>query len=162
MNPKRPPFAAKPFLPVLLVLLLASCSRSDSARPVGADGWLAGDTEAKFATVAKHLRGNDLVMLEAAHRHQELKEAIRTENWLYATYQLEKIELIMQLGAERRPHRRPSYAKFFNQAFPPMKAALETGAVDEAVAAWKKFNHACWQCHVDERVAFIPVERLHR
>lgn len=151
-----------PVVFVMVVLMAAGCSRPDTATSVGTDGWLAGDTNAKLATVAKHLRGNDLVMLEAAHRHHEMREAIRAENWLYASYQLEKIELIMQLGAERRPHRQPSYRVFFDQAFPPMKAALKARDADGAAAAWMKFNYACRQCHVDERVAFIPVEKMYR
>lgn len=80
-----------------------SCSGRDPARRDDAGGWLIGDTHDKLDTVAMHLRGNDVVMLEVELRHRELLTAVEVRNWRYAEYQLAEMELVMQLGIERTP-----------------------------------------------------------
>lgn len=149
------------FLITIVLLLPTACSRPKGDAPVGADGWLRGDIEAKFATVSKHLRGNDVVMWEVAHRHQLLLAAIEAQNWRYAGYQLEKMELTMQLGAERRSFRRASYQEFFRTAMPTMKEALANQEPAESRKAYQRLTLACAICHENEGVAFIPVTSLH-
>ncbi len=46
-------------------ILLSSCSKQiDANTPAGRDGWLNGSAREKLDTVAKHLCGNDVVMIE--------------------------------------------------------------------------------------------------
>lgn len=146
----------RPLIAVVL-LLTAGCDQRETARSVGTNGWLQGDATAKFDAVARHLRGNDVVMLEVAHRHMELQAAIEGRNWPYAEYQLEKIELAMQLGAERRPMRRKSFDWFFRTALPPMKQSLAEQDVASAKTAYLAFTKSCVICHKMEQVVFIPV-----
>ncbi|MBI2498401.1 MAG: hypothetical protein HYV75_10980 [Opitutae bacterium] len=146
----------RPLIAVIL-LLTAGCGRRETARSVGTGGWLQGDATAKFEVVARHLRGNDAVMWEVAHRHDELLAAIEDRNWPYAEYQLEKIGLVMQLGAERRPMRRKSFDWFFRTALPPMKQGLARQEVAVAKTAYLAFTKSCVNCHQMEQVAFIPV-----
>jgi SAM-dependent methyltransferase len=144
-------------LGMLLFVLSCGAVVTDADRPRGVDGWLVGDTGTKLDTVAKHLRGNDVVMLEVELRHRELLAAIEAANWKYADYQLTKIELVMRLGGERRPARKPSYDLFFQAALSPMRQALETRDVPAATAAYDAMTAGCVTCHGMENVGFMPV-----
>jgi hypothetical protein len=73
----------KVWLSVLILLL--GCSGEDKGRPT----WLRGDTDARFATVEKHLRGFDATMVEVGYRYVELYWAGRDANWSYADYQID-------------------------------------------------------------------------
>lgn len=141
----------------VVLLLTAGCGQKETTRSVGPDAWLQGDATAKFDTVARHLRGNDVVMVEVAHRHQELLVAIEGRNWPYAEYQLGKIELAMQHGAERRPKRKKSFDWFFRTALPPMRQSLAEQDVAGAQTAYLAFTKSCVTCHKLEQVEFIPV-----
>lgn len=140
---------------MFLILLLTSCRQEDK-RPVGKQGWLRGTQREKFETIARHLRGNDVVMWEVRRRHIELYHAILQKNQAYALYQLDKIVLAMKMGAVRRPKRKPSYDWFFSHAVPPMKKALQRK--DQMLQAFQAFTASCVTCHTKEQVSFIPVQ----
>jgi hypothetical protein len=142
-----------------LVLSLAACDKPAEKAAPPEHAWLKGNEYERIDKVAEHLRGNDVVMWEVAHRHRELYEAIVSDNRDYALYQLEKISLTMQLGAERRPKRKASYDWFFTHAVPPMKQAIETGDKDSRLAAYQTYTAACTTCHGMEKVPFMPVAR---
>ena len=118
-------------LALLIVSNLAGCEKEEPEH-----GWLSGDEFARIDTVSRHLRGNDVVMWEVDYRHRLLYEAILAENREYAKYQVEKIELSMRQGMERRPKRKTSYEWFFETAIPPMMKALDDG---DALPAFKVF-----------------------
>ena len=149
---------------IAIASLVASCERKPqppAAPPtaVGKDGWLRGTTDEKLDTVAKHLRGNDLVMWEVSHRHEALYQAISSDNREYALYQFEKMILAMELGIERRPARRSSYESFFSVAKSPMTKALKNGDSAARIAAYQAMTAHCASCHAAEKVAWIPVAR---
>ena len=117
--------------------------------------WLSGNEYERLDTVAKHLRGNDLVMWEVDFRHKKLYEAIKTYNKPYALYQLKKIELTMELGSERRSKRKKSYDWFFTNAIPAMQEAIENDHMP--MEEFKSFTAKCVTCHTMEKVAYMPV-----
>ena len=155
----NPPRSSRSLLSLVLVaaLVCAACDRPESATSVGKDGWLEGTTDEKLDSVAKHLRGNDLVMWEVEFRHQRLYEALTASNMDYARYQLEKIVLAMELGAERRPARQISYQAFFDQAVPPMQAAIDAGDPQPALLMFQAFTAHCVTCHATEKLDYMPV-----
>lgn len=137
----------------LLLFASAGCTKSKPA----ADEWLTGDTPAKFTTVAKHLRGNDVVMWEVEHRFRSLWEQGQLGNWDYAAYQLTMMERTMRLGYERRPARRASYDVFFQQALPPLQQAVQAREPAAFAAQMQVTTQLCMACHATEKVPFIPV-----
>jgi cytochrome c556 len=120
--------------------------------------WLVdveGDA-ARFARVAKHLRGLDVAMVEIGHRYAELHWATRDQNFDYATYQLGKIDTALGQGVERRP-RRAASARAFDAVLGDMRAALGRRDQAEVTRAFEALTAACNTCHVAERVPFIHV-----
>ncbi|MCK6508652.1 hypothetical protein L6R29_01640 [Myxococcota bacterium] len=117
--------------------------------------WLRGNATQRILTLAKHHRGNDVVMMEVRYRHEQLYLAIQSKNTNYAMYQLNKIENVMRHGAERRPKRKKSYDWFFQTALPPMKASLEKKYQPDI--AFQQFTAQCMACHIKEKLPYIPV-----
>jgi len=137
--------------------LLPGCRGESETGAHTGKSWLQGDTETKLETLAKHLRGNDLVMMEVQYRYRELLGAGRTENWAYAEYQLEKIRLAMEMGKERRPKRGPSYDWFFENGLPPMEAVVKAKDAAAFEGAFREFTKACNRCHALEQVSHFNV-----
>lgn len=135
---------------VVLIQLLGACTKSEPEH-----SWLSGDEFQRIDTVAEHLRGNDLVMWEVRYRHNQLYEAIVSDNYEFAIYQLKKIEVAMRKGMERRPNRRASYEWFFQTAIPVMENSLKN---TEGLDGYKAFTNHCVQCHGMENVEFMPVD----
>ena len=140
-----------PILLVLLIMALLSCTQTQAPH-----AWLEGDEHQRIDTVARHLRGNDLVMWEVNYRYNKLYEAIKTSNNEYALYQLKKIKLTMANGAERRSKRKKSYEWFFANAIPPMEQAI----IDkkDPMSEFKVFTSKCVTCHTMENVAYMPIK----
>jgi len=131
---------------------------STSTEGPGVDGreWLRGDTDHRFALVAKHLRGFDMAMVEVGHRYAELYWASRDRNWEYAAYQIGKIETAVANGLERRPQRAAS-AQMLAPAVIQVRAAIDGrdhSALDTAIGT---LTATCNACHQAERVPFIHV-----
>jgi hypothetical protein len=141
------------------MLSVTTCEKPRQAAAAPEHAWLKGDEYQRIDKLAEHLRGNDVVMWEVAHRHLELYDAIITGNRDYALYQLEKSSLAMQLGAERRPKRKASFDWFFTNAVPPMKQAIEHGDASSRLAAYQTYTAACMTCHGMEKVPFVPLAR---
>ena len=140
----------KPFVLVLIGLFMNSCLKNEPEHK-----WLSGNEYERLDTVAEHLRGNDLVMWEVDFRYNKLYQAIESENKLYALYQLKKIKLTMEQGAERRPKRKKSYDWFFENAIPAMEKAIEGN--DKPIEAFKVFTAKCVTCHNMEKVEYMPI-----
>jgi hypothetical protein len=127
-------------------------------QPSAQEGWLTGSSEEKLAAVERHLRGLDQVMVEVGYRFTELYWAGKDRNWVYARYQLDKIETALNLGVERRPKRAASAAPFLADEIPAMRRAVELeeeAAFQEGIA---RFRSACMKCHVQESVPWFVVE----
>ena len=142
-----------------MLVLVASCTeRTVQTAPSGANGWLSGSTQEKFDTIAKHLRGNDIVMIELDWRMNELAKAGLLENWSRAKYEIRKMHLSMRLGAERRPKRGDSYNWYFSTAFPPIEEALENRDKQQFVERFPVFVQRCNTCHTMEEVPHFVIE----
>ena len=72
------------------ILLLTQIALSSCTHNQPEHKWLSGNEYERIDTLAKHLRGNELVMWEVDFRSQKLYEAIQTRNEPYALYQLKK------------------------------------------------------------------------
>lgn len=136
--------------------------RSTAQQPSPQEGWLSGTSDEKFAAVERHLRGLDQTMAEVGYRFTELYWAGKDRNWAYARYQLDKIELTLKLGVERRPKRAASAAPFLAEEIPAMRQAIEQeedAAFEGGVA---RLRSACMRCHVQENVQWFIVEMPER
>jgi hypothetical protein len=148
----------KPFIVWLILftsLALKACKDKTTDKPVGADGWLKGDKQEKFETVAKQLRGLDMAMVETGYRYTELYWAGQDENWDYAQYQLDKIKVAIENGIERRPKRAQTAQVFLQQSIPAMKEATNKADTAAFNQGFRIFQTGCRSCHIAEKVPFI-------
>jgi hypothetical protein len=141
----------KRLLPFPLLFLL-SCDGGTQRD----ETWLHGDTEARFAAVAKQLRGFDVTMVEVGYRYGELYWAGEDQNWPYAAYQIEKIRTAVALGLERRPKRAAS-AAVLESALAPLAGAVEKRDTAEFTARFAQLTATCNACHHAEAVPFMRV-----
>ena len=140
-----------PYVSILFLIWL-SCSNAGDQSAVGEGGWLSGNSNRKFETVAKHLRGFDMAMVETGHRYAELYWACRDKNWGYAEYQAQKIRLAIENGLERRPKRAASAEPFLKVILPEVEkviAARDSASFSNLFGA---LTSACNTCHVAEKV----------
>lgn len=137
---------------IVCVAILSGCKKAPPEH-----SWLKGEEYDRIDTLAKHLRGNDVVMWEVSYRHKQLWEAIVSDNFDYAAYQLDKIEAVMNHGKERRPKRAKSYEWFLSAAILPMRKSIENKA--DTINAYKSFTMNCVVCHSMEQVSFVPVSK---
>ena len=145
------------------IAFLFACDSVDKNKSSGADGWLKGDEDQKLETIAKHLRGFDMAMVETGYRYQELYWAGKDENWEYAAYQAEKIKIAIENGLERRPKRAESAKNFLNVALPEMDSSIASRDTTQFTRAFNALTANCIACHALEKVAYVtvktPVER---
>ncbi|MCG2633730.1 MAG: hypothetical protein J4A00_02225 [Gammaproteobacteria bacterium] len=140
-------------------LLLAA-----AAANAGKGGWITGDTDERFETVARHLRGLDMAMVEIGYRYQELYWGTVQKNWPYAEYQVAKIRQTLDNALQRRPKRAESAQNLF---LPELERFTRRVAEqdDRAVAAgFRDLTASCNACHKAEGVgSFVVVPpELHR
>lgn len=126
--------------------------------PIGSQDWLTGNLEEKLETITNHLRGFDMAMVETGYRHVELYWAGQDENWAYAEYQVEKLQLAIERGLERRPARAASAEPFINQALPAMKEAVEERDKEIFNRTFETFTQSCNACHHMEEVPHFNVQ----
>jgi len=146
----------------LIATIIPYCTQTDNK--TSQDDWIKGTEEEKFKTIEKHFRGFDDAMVETGYRYQELYWAGQDENWDYAIYQLEKLEIAIENGLERRPKRAKSAEHFLNYVLPEMQKSLESKDMAAFNKNFQMLRTECKNCHVNEGVPFIqsviPEERL--
>ncbi|WP_211231619.1 hypothetical protein [Eisenibacter elegans] len=149
-------------LPLLLQLicfanlcLLVSCQNNQTTLPQGE--WITGNPETQIQTIERQFRGFDHAMVETGYRYQELHWAGEDQNWDYAQYQIEKINLTLKQGFERRPLRQASAETFMTIGLPAVEKAI--AAKDTAVfrEEMRNLTLQCNACHAMEKVAFFHV-----
>jgi hypothetical protein len=145
------------FVVILMMMFFSSCG-TDDTEPVGSQDWLTGDTRQKLETITDHLRGFDMAMVETGYRYSELYWAGYDENWEYARYQIQKIELALERGLERRPARAESAQPFMNQSIPEMGQAVESEDPDHFMREFENFTQSCNSCHAAEEVPHFHVK----
>ncbi len=119
--------------------------------------WLKGSVDERFSTVAKHLRGFDMAMMETGHRYAELYWAGVDGNWAYADYQIKKIRTTVQNGLERRPKRAASAETFLTIVVPAVEEAITNKDSD---LFWNRFGAmtaSCNACHENEQAGFAHI-----
>ena len=144
--------AQKYFIFFIVALQFSSCKDQDEQ-----GDWIKGKDEAQIKTVEKHFRGLDLAMMETGYRYQELFWAGQDQNWDYATYQLQKIKLAMELALQRRPARAKSAEIFITETLPAMSQAVETRDTGIFNKQFNLLTSQCNKCHETEKVAFFNV-----
>jgi hypothetical protein len=155
------------FILSLLLILLSSCNYFDDKTsqqdreiltdPIGSQDWLTGNLEEKLETITNHLRGFDMAMIETGYRHVELYWAGQDENWGYAEYQVEKLELAIERGLERRPARAESAHQYLEQALPAIKEAVGERDLEVFNREFETFTQSCNACHHSEQVPHFNV-----
>jgi hypothetical protein len=141
---------------ILIIFLLSRCGEVD--KPSGTDGWLKGDENEKFETVANQLRGFDMAMVETGYRYQELYWAGKDENWEYAFYQSEKIKVAIESGLERRPKRAGSAKDFLDTALPDIQKAISSKDTLLFNRSFSALTSSCIACHAQENVSYMWVK----
>ena len=141
---------------VSLALLLVATSAG-----AGKNDWIVPDSDSdpdpRFQTVARHLRGLDMAMVEIGYRYQEVYRGSQQQNWPYVVYQVTKIGLALNNALERRPKRSASAHALF---FPELERfAGLVDAQDEAAAGagFDALTASCNACHQAEGVASFVV-----
>ena len=147
---------------ISLIVMTLACQQTGN-QPAGSDGWLTGDVQQKFETVASHLGGFGRAMWEVDYRFQELYWAGKDLNWQYAEHQIEEIEETVELGLERRPARAASAQQFLTSAIPELVKATEERDPENFERRINNLMNTCNSCHALEDMPFltvkIPVER---
>lgn len=138
---------------LVLIGVLAGCA-ADSPPT----GWLPSSDLDRDRQIEKHFRGLDVAMAEVGYRYGELYFAGLEGNWDYAAYQIDKIELAVQLGIERRPKRAASARPFLKEEIPAMKEAIGRRETTAFKQEFERFRAACMKCHVSEQVPFFTVQ----
>ncbi len=144
-------------LSIICVMTLSFSCRPAGDEPVGTDGWLTGDVQQKFETVASHLGGFGRAMWEVDYRYQELYWAGQDENWQYAAHQTEELEEALEDGLERRPARTESAQHFLTVALPGLEEAIEKRDPELFESRFNVFMNTCNSCHALEGMQFISV-----
>lgn len=141
-----------------------SCEQQNFDAPAGDGGWLTGDAQQKFGTLADQFGGFSQTMVEVAYRYSELYWSGEDENWDFAAYQIEHIEEAMEAGFQRRPERKASAEFFMNAGLPDVTGAVEQRDKAAFREAFQRLTDHCNACHAMEDVPFItvgiPTERL--
>jgi hypothetical protein len=135
--------------------------KDESRDPGSPEHWLEADCAAHRDELERHLRGLDMAMIEIGYRFNELHFAGQDRNWPYAQYQIEKIELAMNLALERRPKRAESARPFLQETIPFVKDAIRQaeGGLPGAdfERAMERLRADCMKCHVAEIVPHFTV-----
>lgn len=143
-----------------LVVVVSACGAATACRHEAPETstWIRGDSNQRWTTVARQLRGLDVAMVEIGYRYQELHWAGVESNWEYAGYQLKKIDLALENALERRPKRRGSAEALFGPSLEEMKQAIALKQRAGFAQAFAGMTAACNSCHVAEGVASFHVE----
>jgi len=144
------------------IVLCSACFTSLSCNGVereaqGDTAWLKGEVDERFHTVAKHLRGFDMAMVETGYRYAELYWAGVDGNWGYADYQIKKIRTTIENGLERRPKRAASAQTFLTMVLPFVEEAISK---KDSALFWDRFGaltSSCNACHISEQVQFVEI-----
>jgi len=145
---------------IVLGFLLNGCpGHTHDDDPAGPDGWLSGDSQQKFDTLARQLGGFSVAMQEVGYRYIELYWAGQDGNWDYAHYQAAKIGSAIEDGIERRPGRAESASRFLNTELPSMQDAIDAQDRDTFSQGFESFTQSCNGCHNAEDVSFIKIEK---
>lgn len=154
---------------LVLVITVTACTSGDQqesgvneeellTEPIGSQDWLTGNLEEKLETITNHLRGFDMAMVETGYRHVELYWAGKDENWGYAQYQVEKLQLAIERGLERRPARAESATQYLEYALPAMEKVTEERDREQFLREFETFTQSCNACHHAEQVPHFNVQ----
>jgi hypothetical protein len=119
--------------------------------------WIRGNSQERWTTVGRHLRGLDVAMVEIGYRYQELYWAGVDLNWEYANYQVKKIDLALENALERRSKRRASASALFAPALQEVEQAIALRERPAFGQAFERMTAACNSCHAAEGVASFYV-----
>lgn len=147
-----------PTIAALIIIMLIHSCQVTADSPAGKDGWLAGNVQEKFETVASQFRGFDMAMVETGYRYQELYWAGQDGNWKYAEYQVGKIRKAIKNGLERRPKRAQSAKHFLNNVLPEMQKAVNSKDTVTFNKYFQILTISCNNCHAIEKVPFFTVK----
>ncbi len=145
---------SKPFILFILAAVILSCKEKSEYTQ---GDWIIGTEQEKLETTERHFRGFDLAMMEVGHRYQELYWAGLDANWVYAGYQIDKIELAIQNGLEKRPLRTASAQHFMETAIPEMKKTIDRQDTEIFRRGFQIFTVQCNACHAKENVPHFNV-----
>ena len=144
------------FISIMAVLCLTSCQKGNNERK---DDWLStGSTDERFEKVSRQLRGFDTAMVETGYRYVELFWAGQDKNWEYAKYQIEKIELAIKNGLERRPKRANSAQMIF-PVIEELKVVIAEHDLPKFKKGFERLTVTCNACHQAEKVSFFKIAR---
>ncbi len=91
-------------------------------------------------------------MIEIGYRYGELHWSGSDQNWSYAHYQVQKIELALENALERRPKRRGSTEATFIPALNEMARVVREHDAARFGEAFERMTAACNACHAAEQV----------
>lgn len=140
-----------------IAFFLLSCNQQNDNKAAQGD-WIKGSKTEQIKIIEKQFRGFDNTMVETGYRYQEFYWAGQDENWEYANYQLEKIEVAIKNGLERRPKREKSAEHFLTYVLPKIKKSLEKKDIKVFNESFQIMTINCNSCHSMEKVPFFNVQ----
>jgi hypothetical protein len=145
-----------------IILILAGCfamaACNQSQHPEIEHGtFLKGDMEHFVETIEEQFAGFSATMREVSYRYEELYWAGLDGNWEYADYQLEHIEEALEAGIIRRPERALNAELFLKTGAQSMQVVIDNKDGEAFEQGFNQFRTACLDCHMREKVEFIPV-----
>jgi hypothetical protein len=143
---------------LVMIIIVAQACQQAFDQPAGSGGWLGGDVNEKFETVAGHLGSFGKAMWEVDYRFQELYWAGKDNNWEYAGHQIKEMEETLKLGLERRPERAVSAQHFLTSAIPDLRGASEAMDTEMFDRRINIMMNTCNSCHALEDMVFLTVK----
>jgi hypothetical protein len=119
--------------------------------------FLKGDMAHFVGTIEEQFSGFSATMREVSYRYEELYWAGMDGNWEYADYQLEHIEEALEAGIIRRPERALNADLFLKTGAQAMQVVIDNKDGEAFEQGFSHFRTACIDCHVREKVEFIPI-----
>lgn len=121
--------------------------------------WIQEKDPEKFKLIENQFRGFDVSMVEIGYRYQELYWAGKENNWEYAKYQTEKIELSIKNALIRRPKRKNSSKYFLDNVLAEIKKIINKKDSKKFEISFNNLTNGCNTCHLQEKVPFFKINK---
>lgn len=114
-------------------------------------GWLKGTTDQKLAILANLQPGMGTVMMEYGTRFTNAYYAAKGGNWELATYMLDEMKEIQEVGENTRPGRAAALKAFESNYLDKLEAAVKAKNWSQYQTLTPGVISACNQCHVTSK-----------
>jgi hypothetical protein len=133
--------------------------------PPGPRNWLQGadDDAERWNRLELATGGFATAMVDISGQYQKIYAAINDRNFELASYHWERLVYALAIGSLKRSRRTVNSELIFSDPLEePVRAALKSGDLAKAQAAFLDIRTGCMACHAAEKVAFMNDQALFR